>query len=88
MLFRSNVFSTDFIKLREVSISYTIPQKHTGPIKNIKLSAFGRNLATFMTSQDLYDPEYIASAGLNGQGLEAGYIPTTATYGFSIGFGF
>ena len=83
-----SVFSTDYIKLREVSISYTIPQKLTGPIKNIKVSAFGRNLATFMTDQDYYDPEYTTNSGINGQGLETGYIPTTATFGFSLGFGF
>ena len=83
-----NVFKSDYIKLREIRIGYTIPSKLTGVFKNLRISAFGRNLATFMTDQQHFDPEYLQMAGHNAQGLEGGYIPTTRTYGFSIGFNF
>ncbi len=84
----ANVFSTNYIKLRELSLGYTVDNKYTGVVKNLKVSAFGRNLATFMTSQKHFDPEYVTSATANGLGLETGYIPTTATYGFTISCGF
>lgn len=83
-----DVFKSDYIKLREVRIGYTIPQRLTGPIRDIRISAYGRNLATFMTDQKNFDPEYLQMAGSNAQGLEGGYIPTTATFGFSLGFNF
>lgn len=83
-----NVFKSDFIKLREVRIGYTFPARLTGPIKDIRVSAFGRNLATFMVDQKNFDPEYLQMAGSNAQGLEGGYIPTTRSFGFSLGFNF
>ena len=83
-----NVFKSDYIKLREVRLGYTLPNKLTGPVKNLRISAFGRNLATFMTDQKHFDPEYLQMAGSNAQGLEGGYVPTTRSYGISIGFNF
>ncbi|MFI3322298.1 MAG: SusC/RagA family TonB-linked outer membrane protein [Rikenellaceae bacterium] len=83
-----DIFKSDYLKLREVRLGYTVPSKLTGPIKDVRLSAYGRNLATWMTDQDNFDPEYIQSASANGQGIEGGYAPTTRTFGFSIGFNF
>jgi len=83
-----NVFKSDYIKLRELRIGYTLPEKLTGSFKNLRISAFGRNLATFMSDQKHFDPEYLQMAGSNAQGLEGGYIPTTRSYGVSIGFNF
>jgi len=82
------IHKTDYIKLREIRVGYTLPQKFTGPVKDLRLSVFGRNLATFMTDQNHFDPEYLQMAGHNAQGLEGGYVPTTRTIGFSIGFSF
>ncbi|MCL2726864.1 MAG: SusC/RagA family TonB-linked outer membrane protein, partial [Bacteroidales bacterium] len=53
-----SVFKTDFIKLRELRIGYTFPKTFTGPIKDLRVSFFGRNLATFMAAQKHFDPEY------------------------------
>ena len=83
-----NMFTSDYVKLREVRLGYTFPKSLTGPSKGVRLSAFGRNLATFMTDQNHFDPEYLQMAGSNAQGLEGGYIPTTRTYGFSIELNF
>jgi len=83
-----NVFKSDYIKLREISIGYTLPQRFTGPIRDVRIGAFGRNLATFGRDNQHFDPEYIQMAGGNAQGIEGGYAPTTRTYGFSIGFNF
>ena len=83
-----NVFDTDYIKLREVRVGYTFPSKWTGPIKNLRLSAYGRNLAIFGRSNKNFDPEYLQMAGSNAQGIEGGYIPTTRSYGVSLNFNF
>ena len=83
-----NVFKTDFFKLREVRLGYTIPSKFTGPIKGLRLSAFGRNLAIWGNESKHFDPEYLQVSGSNAQGAEGGYIPSTRTYGFSLNFNF
>ena len=83
-----NVFSTHYIKLREVSIGYTLPQKWTGPIRSLRISVFGRNLATLGRATRHFDPEYINAAGSNIQGIEGGYVPSTRTYGVGLSFKF
>ena len=83
-----NVFSTDYFKLREVRLGYTIPSKFTGPIKQLRLSAFGRNLAIWGEANRHFDPEYLQMAGSNAQGIEGGYIPSTRSFGFSLSFNF
>ncbi len=85
---RQSIFSTDFIKLREVRIAYTIPAKYTGPIKGLKVSAFGRNLALFGAATKHFDPEYLQMAGSNAQGIEGGYLPSTRSFGFGVNFNF
>lgn len=83
-----NVYKTDYIKLREIRFGYTFPRKWTGPIKDIRLSFFGRNLATFMNDNKHFDPEYLQASGSNIQGLEGGYIPSTRTFGVGLSFNF
>ncbi len=83
-----NVFDTDYIKIREVRLGYTFPAKWTGPIKQLRVSGFGRNLAIFGAATKHFDPEYLQMAGSNAQGIEGGYIPSTRTYGFSVSFNF
>jgi len=83
-----NVFSTDFIKLREIRLGYTIPAKYTGPIKQLRISAYGRNLAIWGRATKHFDPEYLQMAGSNAQGIEGGYVPSTRSYGFSLSFNF
>jgi len=40
----TNVLDASYIKLREVTISYTIPGRLTGPVKNLKVGIFGETL--------------------------------------------
>lgn len=85
---RQSIFSTDFIKLREIRLGYTVPSKYTGPIKGLKFSAFARNVAIFGEAKKHFDPEYLQMAGSNAQGLEGGYLPSTITFGFGLNFNF
>ena len=82
-----NVLDASYIKLREVTLSYTIPAKLTGPIKNLKIGLFGRNLATFNTAMKGIDPEQNTSSG-NVQGIEGAGLPSLRTFGFNVGFNF
>jgi len=83
-----NVFDATYIKLREVRLSYTLPAKITGPIQNLTLSAYGRNLAMFNTDiKDIVDPENTTSSG-NVQGLEGGALPSLRYFGFGLNFNF
>lgn len=83
-----NVFNTDYVKLREIRIGYTLPARFTGPIKDVKFSAFARNLATWGQANKHFDPEYLQVAGSNAQGIEGGYLPSTVTFGFGLNFNF
>ena len=83
-----SIFSTDFIKLREISLGYNIPSSWTGPIKGVRVSAFARNLAIFGAATKHFDPEYLQMAGSNAQGIEGGYLPSLVTYGCGLNFNF
>ena len=82
-----NVFDASYVKLREVRIGYTIPASVTGPFKNVRVGAFGRNLAIWGSdATDYIDPENTTSSG-NVQGIEGGALPSLRTYGFNVSFG-
>jgi len=82
-----NVFETDYWKLREVSISYTLPTKiiTKTPFAGIQISIVGRNLLMWGTKVPHIDPEQATNSG-NVQGLEGGANPSTKTYGFNLRF--
>lgn len=82
-----NIFKADYIKLREVRVSYTIPNKITGPIQNLTISAFGRNLAIWNEDIEHIDPENTTSSG-NIQGLEGGALPSLRHFGIGLNFNF
>ncbi|OQP53637.1 SusC/RagA family TonB-linked outer membrane protein [Niastella populi] len=81
------VFDNDFIKMREVVLSYTLPRKVAGLIKaqNLTLSVYGRNLFYFDKALPNYDPEegvgtnWVSQGTTNGQGNAA-----TRSFGGSI----
>lgn len=82
-----NVFRSDFIKLREISIGYNLPIK-SNVIRNLKISAYGRNLALWGPDTKHFDPESATTSSGNIQGIEGGALPSVATYGFNVGFQF
>ncbi len=82
-----NILDADYIKLREITVSYTIPAKHTGPINSLKIGLYGRNLATFGTAMKGIDPEQNTSSG-NVQGIEGAGLPSLRSFGFNVSFKF
>ncbi len=79
------VYSTDFLKFRELSLSYTVPKSLMGmaPIGSLRLSVVGRNLFFLMKKIDNVDPEASLN-NLNSQGIERFGIPATRSLGFAI----
>lgn len=84
---KQNVFDASYVKLREVRLGYTIPAQYTGVFRNLRIAAFGRNLAIWGTDvTDFVDPENTTSSG-NVQGIEGGALPSLRSYGLNLSFG-
>jgi TonB-linked SusC/RagA family outer membrane protein len=83
-----NVFKSDFVKLREVTIGYNVPLKSSSFVKNLKVSAYGRNLLLFGPDTKHFDPEMATTSSGNIQGIEGGALPSIATFGLNIGLQF
>ncbi|MDH6311325.1 TonB-linked SusC/RagA family outer membrane protein [Parabacteroides sp. PFB2-10] len=86
--FEPYIFDASFLKLRELSLSYSIPQKYlawTKAVKRANVSFVGRNLWLLHSNLPKgYDPEVSLGGTDAGQGVEYGYIPTNASYNFSL----
>ena len=79
------VYDTDFIKFRELSVSYNLPKKSLENvfISDLRLSLIGRNLFYISKDIDNVDPEASLN-NLNSQGIERFGIPPTRSFGFSV----
>lgn len=82
----ANTFSTDFVKLRELRLDYTLP---TSVVKKLKLQkaqvgVYGRDLFQF-TNWPGYDPEFgTLNDGQINAGFEIAQFPSTRTMGISL----
>ncbi|WP_086478393.1 SusC/RagA family TonB-linked outer membrane protein [Arenibacter amylolyticus] len=81
-----------FVKLRELSLGYTLPEKYISRIgffDEVKLSLIGRNLLTF-TDYLGWDPEVSRYDGNTQQyfSLDYGVYPNQSSYSMSIQFKF
>ncbi len=63
--YKSSVFDNDFIKMREISFAYSLPQSINKKLKakNVTVTAYGRNLFYFHKTIPHLDPE--ATIGTN-----------------------
>lgn len=82
------VFDASYIKLRELSIGYTLNKALVDktPFSNITFSIIGRNLAILFKNTEHFDPEMSLGSG-NRQGIESGAYPTARSFGFNIKLG-
>ena len=79
------VYDASFIKLREATLTYSLPPKLMSRIqfvKGIDLSLIGRNLWIIDKNLPYADPEESLSAG-NLQGYQSGAYPTMRTFTFN-----
>jgi hypothetical protein len=79
------VYDASFIKLRQISLEYSLPPKllTKTPLTNLAVSFVGRNLAILYKNIDNVDPEY-GYTDSSAQGLDYFGMPTTRTYGFNL----
>ncbi|GJM28882.1 MAG: SusC/RagA family TonB-linked outer membrane protein [Cyclobacteriaceae bacterium] len=78
------VYDASFVKLRELAISYTLPNKWINSFANrVEFSLVGRNLAILHKNLPYADPESGLSAG-NAQGYLSGSYPTVRSTGFAL----
>jgi hypothetical protein len=80
------VYDASFLKLREVVLTYGLPQatiRRLAPFKGIDLSLIGRNLWIIHKNLPYSDPEEIISSG-NLQGYQSGAYPTTRNFAFNL----
>jgi TonB-linked SusC/RagA family outer membrane protein len=88
------IHSAAFWKLRELSLSYTVPTKFLGGTKFVKgatLALQGRNLFQWVPNSNIYsDPEFSAAgADSNAIGITTlGQTPPSRYYGATVSFTF
>lgn len=79
-------YDATFLKLREVTIGYTVPKSVLGkmPIQDVKISLVGRNLALW-TENPHFDPETLSmGGGTLIPGVEDMSFPSTRSVGFNL----
>lgn len=85
------VFDGSFVKLREVALSYALPQslmENLGFIKGVDIQLIGRNLWIIHKNMDYSDPEEGLSSGNASRGYQSGAYPAFRNYGFNVRFNF
>jgi hypothetical protein len=80
------VFSSDFVKLRNITITYDLTQlvSKSKFIKGMTLSAYCRNAALLMKDIPNVDPEAFASSSDSRLGYEQHTEPTTRNFGLNL----
>lgn len=84
------VYDASYLKLRELVISYSLPQSviaKAGWIQGATFSIVGSNLWILMKNLPHADPEASQSSG-NVQGWQSGVMPSTRNVGFSVNLQF
>ena len=79
------VYDASFIKLRQLTLGYSLPPKIWGklPIRGLMLSFVARNLAILYKNVPNIDPESSYTSS-NSQGLDYFGMPATRTFGFNL----
>jgi len=88
---RVNVLNGDYVKLRQVTLGYTISEntfKNVPVIGSIQISLVARNLLTLMKHSNNIDPEAGFNASVNYAGIEGTSLPSTRTFGFNVNIKF
>ena len=86
----ANTYDASFIKLRQVTIGYNLPQSllSSTPIRNARVSLTARNLFFIHNGLDDLgiDPEAVYNAGASG--FEYSSLPSLRSYGVNVSLGF
>ncbi|WP_207514495.1 SusC/RagA family TonB-linked outer membrane protein [Longitalea luteola] len=86
-----HVLDGDFIKLRQVQLSYTVPTNIVSKwplFRSAQISLVARNLWTIMRNSENIDPESQFGSNVNYYGIEGTSLPSTRTYGLNLNLKF
>jgi TonB-linked SusC/RagA family outer membrane protein len=83
-------YSASNIRLREMVLSYNIPQGTLDrtPIKGASISLTGRNLFFFKNDAGGFDPELVVSTDKGSIGTESFCLPYTRSFGINLNLNF
>ena len=81
------LYSATNFRLQELSLGYTLPAKWFRDKMRMTVSFVGRNLWMIYCKAP-FDPEAVASTGLNYQGIDYFMMPSLRSLGFSVKFQF
>ena len=86
----TRVYDATNFKLREVSLTYTLPTSLTSKLKlnNVNISLIGRNLLQWNASGRHEDPESAFTGVGVSQGVLRATLPSIRQIGFKLGFDF
>ncbi|SIT89646.1 SusC/RagA family TonB-linked outer membrane protein [Pontibacter indicus] len=84
--------SADFFKMRELSLSYTLPAHWLDGQKLVKeatIGFVGRNLFSIWAKDNIYnDPEFVYAGGSSEGYMSWRHLPPTRTFGFNVNVAF
>jgi hypothetical protein len=86
-----HVLDGDFIKLRQITLGYTVPDKVISRLplfQSIQVSLVARNLLILMKKSDNIDPEATFGSNVRYYGIEGTSLPSTRTYGINLNLKF
>ncbi|HEX3933137.1 MAG TPA: hypothetical protein VHW43_00570, partial [Puia sp.] len=83
------VYSANFVKLKNLSLTYSVPQRIMGRarMRSVDIYVSGQNLFT-VSNYPGFDPELTNATNAVLQGVETAVVPNARTYtvGCRIGF--
>jgi len=85
------IFDASYVKLREASISYSLPNKvldKLGFVRGASISIIGRNLAMLYSNHSNIDPEFNIYGGNLQGALLYTTIPSTRSFGVNLNLTF
>lgn len=86
----AHLYPATYIKLREVNVSYQLPQQWLSgvPARGLTASVYARNVATLLKYTPNFDPTSVTRSSSNLQGIEAGQMPPRRAVGLRLQLNF
>lgn len=83
---KSGVLNNDYIKMREVTLSYDLPRSISNKIhfQRLRISLVGRNLFYLYRTLKNLDPEVAIGSNWLRQGVDEGSMAATRSFGISL----
>ena len=84
--FKNNVYDATYVKLRQISLGYTLPEKVVAksPFNKVEIGIYGRNLWIIYSKLPYMDPEVNSSNARNASGFESQAVPSTRSLGLNL----